>query len=499
MNPLNYQTLQNLGHTGYLLQHAPERILQFGEGNFLRAFVDCFIDLMNERTGFHSKVVVVQPSAKPTKGSTAERLNEQQGLYTLYLRGMENGKKTEKKRIISCISRCLNMYSDYQKVLALAESRDLRFIISNTTEAGITYDPSCLFSDTPPVSYPAKLTQFLFHRFQIFGGASDSGLILLPCELTENNGPALKDCVLKYAEQWALGDDFIRWVQEDNRFCSTLVDRIVTGYPNQESAVLTRENRYVDRLMDAGELFASWVIEADDSLEKELPFRAAGLPVLITKDHSPYRERKVRILNGAHTSMVPGAFLSGMNIVRDCMHDRVIRNFMTQTIREEIIPTLSLPAEDCLAFADAVIERFENPYIDHALSSILLNSVSKWKTRVLPSLKTFTETHGKLPDHLTASFAFCLAYLNGSELTDTGLTAERSGYGSYTILDDRRVLEFFFDHRNDSPDALVHAACLRTDFWGTDLTRIPGFQELAAEFLKTAREKGCRQVMLDLL
>lgn len=499
MKKLNYQTLKELNYSGYVLESAPERILQFGEGNFLRAFADCFIDLMNERCDFNSKVVVVQPSAKPARGSTAERLNNQEGLYTLYLRGIEDGQKTEKKRIISCISRCLNMYSDYKEVLTLAESRDLRFIISNTTEAGITYDPSCLFTDTPPSTYPAKLTQFLYHRFLKFRDEPGRGLILLPCELTEDNGRVLENCVLQYSVQWNLEDAFIRWIKRENFFCSTLVDRIVTGYPKKEAPSLNSENNYEDSMIDTGEIFASWVIEADEWLEKELPFRKASLPILITKNHRPYKERKVRILNGAHTSMATGAFLSGMDTVRDCMHDKVIRSFMNSTLCKEIIPTLSLPTDNCISFADSVIERFENPYIDHALLSILLNSISKWKTRVLPSLESYLEKTGLIPERLTASFAFCLAFLNGTELTDSGLIGKRSDGESYTISDDRNALEFFFAHRNDSAETLVHAACLQTDFWGRDLTEIPGFEDKAIVFLNEIREKGCRHVMQRLL
>ncbi|MGL5511977.1 MAG: tagaturonate reductase, partial [Sporomusa sp.] len=310
MKHLNYETLEEIGYQGYLLKEAPERVLQFGEGNFMRAFVDYFFDIMNEKTDFSSKVVLVQP----IKPGLKDFINQQDGLYTLYLRGFQNGQKVNQKRIISCVSRCLNPYDEYEAVLQCAQNPELRFITCNTTEAGITYDPSCNFADTPASSFPGKLTQFLYRRFETFKGAGDKGLIILACELIDNNGKELKNCVLKHARQWKLGDAFTDWLDHANIFCSTLVDRIVTGYPRNEIEQLNEENGYIDNLIDTGEIFGFWVIEGPDSLVKELPFKAAGLPVLITADHTPYKQRKVRILNGAHTAFVLGAYLSGQDI-----------------------------------------------------------------------------------------------------------------------------------------------------------------------------------------
>ena len=317
MKTLNYETLNEIGYDGYLLKDAPERVLQFGEGNFLRAFVDYFIDMLNEKTGFNSKVVLCQPIAP----GLADKINEQEGLYTLYLRGFQDGAKVNKKRIISCVSRCLNPYNDFEEVLKCAENPDLRYITCNTTEAGIAYDPSCRFTDVPASSYPGKLTQFLYRRFRTFGSEIGKGFVILSCELIDNNGKELEKCVLQYAAQWELGDDFMNWIREENLFCSTLVDRIVTGYPRSEADAINEENGYIDNLIDTGEIFGFWVIEGPESLKEELPFEKAGLPVLITDDHKPYKQRKVRILNGAHTSFVLGAYLAGQNIVRDCMND----------------------------------------------------------------------------------------------------------------------------------------------------------------------------------
>lgn len=490
MKTLNYETLNEIGYDGYLLKDAPERVFQFGEGNFLRAFVDYFIDMLNEKTGFNSKVVLCQPIAP----GLADKINEQEGLYTLYLRGFQDGAKVNKKRIISCVSRCLNPYNDFEEVLKCAENPDLRYITCNTTEAGIAYDPSCRFTDVPASSYPGKLTQFLYRRFQTFGSETGKGFVILSCELIDNNGKELEKCVLQYAAQWELGDDFMNWIREENLFCSTLVDRIVTGYPRSEADSINEENGYVDNLIDTGEIFGFWVIEGPESLKEELPFEKAGLPVLITDDHKPYKQRKVRILNGAHTSFVLGAYLAGQNIVRDCMNNEVICGFMNKTIYDEIIPTLTLPKEELEEFAASVTERFKNPFIDHALLSISLNSTSKWKARVMPSLKGYLEKTGTLPKCITASFAFYLAFYRGQELKEDGFHAVR-GNDEYLINDDRAVLEFFNAHKQDNAAALTHAVCTNTDFWGEDLSKLPGFEESVAQTLKAIEENGTYEVM----
>lgn len=500
MDKLSYQTLQEAGYDGYLRKEAPERVIQFGEGNFMRAFVDYFIDNMNEKADFNSKVVLVQPIAPiPGAFDLKNALNEQDGLYTLYLRGCENGEKVNKKRIISCVSRCLNSYTDFDAVMDCAKNPELRFISCNTTEAGITYDPACRFEDRPASSYPGKLTQFLYQRFLTFGREPGKGFIILACELIDDNGKELEKCVLKYASQWNLGEDFIRWLQSENVFCSTLVDRIVTGFPRAEASALNEENGYEDNAMDTGEVFGFWVIEGPQSIKDELPIEKAGLPVLVTDDHKPYKQRKVRILNGAHTSMVLGAYLSGQDIVRDCMEDTVIQGFMNQAIYQEIIPTLTLPKEELEDFAASVTERFRNPYIDHALLSISLNSTSKWKARVLPSLKGYIEKTGTPPACLTASLTFYIAFYNGKELTESGLTATRPEGSKYQISDDRNILEFYAAHKNDSPEELVHAVCTQTDFWGMDLTTLPGLEEAVCEDLKTIREKGAYALMQECL
>ncbi len=494
MKKLSYQTLEEIQYDGYLLKEAPERVIQFGEGNFLRAFVDYFIDVLNEKAGFDSKVVLCQPIAP----GLADVINEQEGLYTLFLRGFQNGEAVNKKRVISCVSRCLNPYQNYEEVLACADNPDLRFITCNTTEAGIVYDPSCQFVDCPASSFPGKLTQFLYRRFQTFGEVAGKGFIVLSCELIDDNGKELEKCVLEYAKQWQLGEDFINWLKTENTFCSTLVDRIVTGYPRTEASAICEKLGYEDNLLDTGEIFGFWVIEGPSTLKDEFPVEQANLPVLITDNHKPYKQRKVRILNGAHTSFVLGAYLAGQNIVRDCMHDEVIRSFMNKTIYDEIIPTLDLPEKELKEFAAAVTERFQNPFIDHALLAISLNSTSKWKARVMPSLKEYVKRKGTIPECITASFAFYIAFYSGDTLTEDGLLAERKGE-SYTIKDDRSVLEFYASHKDDTAEELVHAVCTNEAFWGEDLTQMDGFEAAVCADLEKIRTDGAYALMQSTL
>ena len=500
MKRLSYDVLKEQNYDGYLLENAPEKVLQFGEGNFLRAFVDYFFDNLNEKTGFNGKITVVQPLPKHVPTSVPEWLNEQEGLYTLYLRGFEGGQKVNAKRVISCVSRCLNAYEDYEAVMACADNPELRYITSNTTEAGIVYDSSCQFTDKPASSFPGKLTQLLYRRFQKFGSEKGKGFVILACELIDDNGKELEKCCIHHAKQWNLGEDFIAWLQEENVFCSTLVDRIVTGYPRSEAAAINEANGYEDMVLDTGEVFGFWVIEGPEWLNEELPFAKAGLPVIITDNHKPYKQRKVRILNGAHTSMVLGAYLAGQDIVRDCMADDVICGFMNKAIYDEIIPTLTLPKDELESFAFSVTERFKNPFIDHALLSISLNSTSKWKARVLPSVKDYIKNTKSLPKCLTTSFALYIAfYKNGKEMTESGLAAVRPNGDSYTISDDKAVLEFYLAHKDDSVRNLAYAVCANEDFWGEDLTKLEGFAEMTADTLERIEKKGTYAVMKDCL
>lgn len=488
MKKLTYETLDELGYEGYLLKSAPEKVMQFGEGNFLRAFVDYWFDVANEKAGWNGKCVLVQPIPQ---GLTS-LINEQQGLYTLYLRGTENGECVDRKRVISSVSRCLNPYepAGLEVMMQLAVSDDLEYIVSNTTEAGIVYDPTCSLTDAPAASFPGKLTQVLYARFR----AGKGGLVILSCELIDNNGKELLKCVNRYIEQWELGEAFRAYVNEQCTFCSTLVDRIVTGRIRDaaEVARLEAENGYTDPLTDVGEVFGVWNIEGPAWLEEKLPFRRAGVNCIVVPDVTPYKKRKVRILNGAHTGFVLGAYLGGYDIVRDCMHDDAVRGYMNKMLYEEVVPVLPLDRQDAEGFAAAVQDRFNNPFIDHALLSISLNSTSKWRARNMPSFLEYTEKFGKLPRCLTMSFAAYLAFFSNDirELTDAGLVCRRPKGNTYTCVDDRWVLEFYWEHRADDIPALVHAVMTNEQMWGQDLTVIDGFEAATVENLKLLREQG---------
>ncbi len=489
MKRLSYKTLEEIGYDGYLLKNAKERMLQFGEGNFLRAFVDYFVDVMNEKADFGCKVVVCQP----IESGLCDMVNEQDGLYTLYLRGSENGHQVNKKRLISAISRCINPYSQFDELMKIATNPDLRFVSCNTTEAGIVFDPLCKFDDKPQSSFPGKLTRFLYERYCHFNSDPQKGMIILSCELIDDNGDELKRCVLEHVKQWGLDKGFEDWITSHNHFCSTLVDRIVTGYPRAEADSLNEQNSYEDRLLDTGEIFGFWVIEGDKKLNDELPFAKASLPVVITDNHKPYKQRKVRILNGAHTTLVLGAYLAGQNIVRDCMEDDVMRSFMKRTIFEEIIPTLTLEKQELTEFADSAIDRFKNPFIDHELLAISLNSTSKWKARVLPSLLDYVDKFSEIPKCITASFAFYIAFYRGV-MKNGVLTGTRKG-NEYKISDDKEVLEFYEENSKLSSSELVNKVCSNQNFWGTDLTNIVGFEKAVADHLATIEEYGCYEVM----
>lgn len=488
---LSYETLKNQGFDQYLLEDAPERVLQFGDGNFLRAFVDHFIDRMNETAGFDGKVVVVQPAAPKLN----PKLNRQDGLYTLLLRGREGGQPVSYRRVISCVSRCLNANEQWDALLECAENPRLRFLVSNTTEAGIVFDPDCKKDDAPPKSFPGKLTLFLYRRYRL----GLAGFVILPCELIHKNGAALKQCILQYADLWGLEPEFCTWLEKENTFCNTLVDRIVTGYPKAEADALCQQWGYEDQMIDTAEVFGAWIIESPDFLSQELPFSAAGLPVTMVKDCSLYEQRKVRILNGAHTSMVLGAYLCGQNIVRGCMEDETIRSFMNKAIYEEIIPTLDLPASELTDFAAAVAQRFNNPYIDHSLLAIALNSTAKWKTRVMPSLLEYVKRRGNLPRCLTFSFAAYVAfYHNAKERGDGCLVGYREGE-PYQVKDDDWVMDFYYAHKDDDPRQLFHAMVHNRSMWGDALLSLPGFEEAALAAFLRIESAGMAQAMKECL
>lgn len=410
------------------MKNVKETVIQFGEGGFLRGFVDWMIQKMNDQGLTNHGVVVVQPIAK----GLCDTLTAQGCRYTHLIRGVEGVEATT----VDCITRCVKPYDDYAAYMALAENPDFKYIISNTTEAGIAYRAEDRLTDQPPVSFPAKVCALLYKRFTL----GFPGFVFLPCELIDQNGSKLRDILLQYAADWQLGEDFARWIREENVFCNTLVDRINTGFPQGEVT------QYDDPMLNTSEFFHLWVIEGPAEALADLPFEKAGLNVIICDSIEMYRTRKVRILNGAHTSLVPYALLSGRDTVRSCIEDPVMLAHLKACVFDEIIPTLDLPREELLDYANSVLERFANPYINHYLQSIALNSVSKFKVRVLPSILEYIRRFDAMPRTLLFAFAQLIRF-----------------YKEGTPDDDPAVMAFM-------KTASVPEILARVDYWGEDLS-----------------------------
>jgi tagaturonate reductase len=457
----------------------PERVLQFGEGNFLRAFIDWMFHRMNDSGLFNGSAVVVQP----LDVGGVNQLNEQNGLYTLYLRGISNGQTVSGHEVITSISRGINPYSEWAAYLKTAGNPEMRFVVSNTTESGIVYEPTPIPSGCPS-SFPAKLTAWLAHRFELLGGSTETGMIFLPCELINHNGSKLKECILHHAADWELSDGFVQWIENDCTFLSTLVDRIVPGYPRDEAAAMSAELGYEDKLICAGEIFHLLVIEGPEELKAELPFDKAGLNVIWTEDMQPYRTRKVGILNGAHTASVLAAYLGGLNTVREMMEDADFGAYVKAAVFQEIVPVLPMDRAEAESFAAAVMERFMNPFIHHELLSISLNSVSKWTVRVLPSLQRYLAAEGKPPQLLSFSLAALIAFYKGDL---------REGY---SVSDDRSVVDFFAAAwASDDLHAVVSSVLSQQPFWGEDLTQLSGLTEVVEETLSDILTLGARKAV----
>lgn len=468
----------------------PVKVLQFGEGNFLRAFVDYMIDIANEQGKFDGDIVLV----KPIEFGSLDRFHEQECQYTVQLRGIVDGEAKKISRIITSVTDVVDAYGEYEKYASYAKLDSLRFIVSNTTEAGIVYDETDRIDLNPPKTYPGKLTKFLYERYTHFNGDINKGLIMLPVELIDDNGIHLKECVLKLAALWNLEEGFKTWLEEACVFTSTLVDRIVTGYPRDEAEKLCQEFGYQDNLIVTGEPFALWVIESAKDISGEFPLPDAGLPVIFTDNQKPYKQRKVRILNGAHTSFVLASYLCGNDIVLESMQDEQILSFMKSTIFDEVIPTLTLPKDELEEFAKAVITRFNNPYVKHSLLAISLNSVSKWKARCMPSFLGFIKQTGKLPEHLTFSLAALMAFYTGNEIRDKALIGKR-GDEEYNILDDMAVLEFFAENSQKETKDYAHAVLSNVNFWGQDLSALDGVETAVVSYLSDIRALGMRKAM----
>ncbi|MDO4197609.1 MAG: tagaturonate reductase [Erysipelotrichaceae bacterium] len=476
----------------------PVKVIQFGEGNFLRGFVEYFIDLANEKTDFNGNVVLI----KSTPRGNLDKYKDQDCLYTLQLRGLVEGKKYVETRVITCCSDAVSVYLDYDRYIALAKEPELRFVVSNTTEAGIVFSADDEYEEKKNITFPAKLTQFLEARYKAFNGDPEKGLVMLPVELIDDNGQALKKCVNQYIDLWNMDEGFKKWVNESCVFASTLVDRIVTGYPRDEIDQISANLGYNDELLNTAEPFALWVIESEKDISKEFPMDKPladkpGMDVIFTDNQKPYKQRKVRILNGAHTSFVLASFLMGNDTVKESMEDDLVKQFMLDTLHKEVIPTLSLPKEELEEFADAVVDRFNNPFIKHQLLAISLNSVSKWRARCLPSLLGYLEKYNELPTHLTFSLAALIAFYNGERIVDHVLKGHRFGQ-VYDIKDDSNVLEFFQANSYLESNKLVHKYLSNTDFHGQDLTEVPGLEDLVVEYLDDIKTNGVRKAMEKL-
>lgn len=456
----------------------PVKVIQFGEGNFLRAFVDWIIDILNEKADFNGSVAIVQPLPQ---GMT-NMLADQDGLYHHLRQGLENGTQVDDARLISCISKAINPFESKDEYYDLALLDSLELVFSNTTEAGIVFEEENLTSELAK-TFPGKLTQFLHKRFEHFGGDSSKGLSIVPCELIEANGDKLKQCINQYVDAWQLGEDFKTWVNDSCAFANTLVDRIVPGYPKDEIDAIRERIGYNDQLVVKSETFHLFVIQAPEKIQNAFPAHKFGLNVKYVKDITPYRTQKVRILNGAHTSMVPIGLLYGLETVSETINDEKVGPVVRDIIFKEIVPNIQIPGEDPAEFAEAVISRFQNPFIRHELMSISLNSVSKFKVRVLPSFLDSIKNTGSIPARMSFSLA-CLI--------------EMYLCGKFELKDNAEYLEFFASIKGESVETIAEKALSNVDFWGQDLSAIDNLKTTVANHINSIRSGKIADVITNL-
>lgn len=480
---------------------APEKIIQFGEGNFLRAFVDWIIKNMNETTDFNASVVAVQGTRD---AFVMQLLEAQDCMYHVNLQGRLNGEIVNSFTRVDVISRGLDPFVQTDAFLGLADQPEIRFVISNTTEAGITFDAECKFTDRPASSYPGRLTQLLYRRFKTFNGAADKGLIIMPCELIFENGHHLKKCINQYIELWKedFGSDyeaFKAWFNTYCYVCATLVDRIVPGFPRKEINDIQKKICYKDNVVVQGEAFHLWVIEKPDNmsieeLRAEFPAEKAGLNVIITESEAPYHERKVTLLNGPHTVLSPVAYLSGIDIVRDACNDPVIGEYIRKVQFGELMETLNLPMDELKKYGESVLERFNNPYVDHQVTSIMLNSFPKFQTRDLPGLKTYLERKGELPKGIVLGLAALITYYKGGNRAD-GAEIKPN--------DDAQIMQLLTDLWATGDTRKVAEGVLAADelIWKDhgNLNEIPGLTDLVTEYLNAIRDNGMVETVKSIL
>lgn len=459
MKPLQHLTRENVS-----TMPRPVKVIQFGEGNFLRGFCDWMIDCMNETTDFNGNIQIVQPLHQ----GMGNQVNQQDGLYHVVLQGIHQGQEVNDARLITAVEGVINPYEDFIGFNNLAKNPDLQILLSNTTEAGIAFDPMDLSYEQIPQTFPGKVTLLLWERYNHFNAAKDKGLLILPCELIEKNGEQLKSCILQYIHLWKLPQAFAEWVIQSNIFCNTLVDRIVPGFPHENIQEIQQKLGFSDSLVVKAEPFHLWVIEGHRHIQEIFPIHQSGLQIKVVDDLTPYRSRKVRILNGAHTAMVPLAFLEGLRTVRECLEDAKFGKVVEQIIFQEIIPSMDMPLEELEAFASAVMDRFRNPFIRHELASIALNAVAKFKVRVLPSILDYQRRQSVLPSTLVKSFAALIVFYKGSYQGTT-----------FPVNDSVEIVGFFEEVWNESSEipSKIEKILSNESLWGDDLLKVEGLHE----------------------
>ena len=454
------------------------KVLQYGEGNFLRTFVDVYFDTLNKNgQGMYAVNIV-----KPITFGSLERFEKQGNKYHIILRGMENGQSVENVYKVDSIEKAIDPFVDYQSYVALAKDPELKIIVSNTTEAGICFNENDKMDSFDDITYPAKLTKFLYERFE----TGLDGVYLLPVELIDNNADELKKCVDKYIQLWNLSDDFKKWNDEQNFYCNTLVDRIVSGYPRDEQAKahLTELIGSTDDLMSIGEPFGLWAVEKKGQIADYIHEGVHNIEVVLTENIGYYKKRKVRVLNGSHTNLVPAGLMLGAVTVYDCMVDEKLSAFVENTLKEEINPYVSSDIAATTVFANSVKDRFLNPFLNHQLISISLNSISKWRARVLPSFKDYYADHGVIAPKLTVGFSYLMALYASIEKKD-GKYVVNLPSGEVEFKDDLPYLEYFANN-NSIVDFMSDEKV-----WGEDLTQYVGFAQTVMENIEKIQKGIC--------
>ncbi|MCR5112862.1 MAG: tagaturonate reductase [Acholeplasmatales bacterium] len=479
----------------------PVKILQFGEGNFLRAFIDWIINSANKAGSFDGGVAIVQPIAQFGR---AKELADANCLYTLYLQGLQDGKAVRQHEVIKTVQDAFNPYTDYEKFLAYAVSDDLQCVISNTTEAGIAFDPTDTNFSKTPNSYPGKLLALLKARYE----AGKKGIFIVPCELIDHNGETLKEVMVKLAKHNNFDAKFINYVENENMYFNTLVDRIVPGYPRDNAEQFQLDLGYQDQNMVVGEIFHLWCIDAQtvadqkvakanlEALKKFLGTEAAGLNVLFVDSIVPYKQRKVKILNGSHTTLVPVSYLAGIDAVKETIEDPQLGKFVKEFIFDEVIPTIDIPRDQMEAYSNSVLERYMNPYVHHLLMSIALNSSTKYKERVLPSVLQNIQNLNTLPKHALFSLAALMVFYRGTRLSDNAQIAIQDT--NQPFLDLINGLWAQYD-KDKNANALVTAVLGYKAHWGVDLNEFDDVNEYVTASLEAILAKGIREAIKEIV